>query len=214
MNDKFLRNDIVENYGWSTEEEPCSCNYIAPRITDILARLNAKRVLDIGSGNGALCARIATAGYEVVGVDFDKKGIELAQRTYPNIPFYNFGIHEDSACLLKNEREFDIAVSTEVIEHLFSPHLLPIYAKGCIKKGGHLIISTPYHGYLKNLAISALDKWDLHHTVLWHGGHIKFWSRATLTKLLSESGFRVEEFYGVGRLPYLWKSMILVAKKL
>lgn len=214
MNDKLLRNNIVENYGWSTEEEPCSCNYIAPRIIDILVKLNAKRVLDIGSGNGALCGRIASAGYEVVGVDFDKQGIELAQRTYPNIPFYNFGIHENSACLLKNEREFDIAVSTEVIEHLFSPHLLPSYAKGCLKKDGYLIISTPYHGYLKNLAISAFDKWDLHHTVLWHGGHIKFWSRATLSKLLSESGFRVEEFYGVGRLPYLWKSMILVAKKL
>ena len=74
------------------------------------------------------------------------------------------------------------------------------------------MISTPYHGYLKNLALSILDKWDKHHTVLWHGGHIKFWSRKTLTLLLQENGFNVIAFHGIGRLPYLLKSMILVAR--
>lgn len=77
---------------------------------------------------------------------------------------------------------------------------------------GYLVISTPYHGYLKNLALSIFNKWDDHHTPLWHGGHIKFWSRIMLTQLLEENGFQVIAFHGVGRLPWLWKSMILVAK--
>ena len=83
-----------------------------------------------------------------------------------------------------------------------------------LKPGGYLLVTTPYHGYLKNLALSVFGKWDKHHTALWHGGHIKFWSQATLTQLLSENGFRVDNFFGVGRLPYLWKSMVLVARKL
>lgn len=112
-----------------------------------------------------------------------------------------------------NEEPFDAVVSTEVIEHLFAPHLLPMYARDCLREGGYLILSTPYHGYLKDLALSISDNWDSHHTPLWHGGHIKFWSRATLTQLLSEHGFRVLGFSGVGRLPYLWKSMVLIAKK-
>lgn len=74
------------------------------------------------------------------------------------------------------------------------------------------MISTPYHGYLKNLALSVFNKWDKHHTPLWHGGHVKFWSRKTLTQLLEANGFKVTEFHGAGRLPWLWKSMILVAK--
>jgi len=45
------------------------------------------------------------------------------------------------------------------------------------------------------------------------GGHIKFWSRKTITQLLSENGFEVTEFSGVGRFPYLWKSMVIVAIK-
>jgi len=114
---------------------------------------------------------------------------------------------------LKCEQPFDAVVSTEVIEHLFAPHLLLQFAAGTLKSGGYIVISTPYHGYLKNLALSILDLWDKHHTPLWHGGHIKFWSKKTLSRLLHENGFVVVGFCGTGRIPYLWKSMILIAKK-
>jgi 2-polyprenyl-6-hydroxyphenyl methylase/3-demethylubiquinone-9 3-methyltransferase len=73
-------------------------------------------------------------------------------------------------------------------------------------------LSTPYHGYLKNLALALCDRWDHHHTALWHGGHIKFFSRATIGRLLSDNGFEVQGFRGVGRVPYLWKSMVVVGR--
>jgi hypothetical protein len=87
-----------------------------------------------------------------------------------------------------------------------------MFARKLLPVGGYLVISTPYHGYLKNIALSIFNKWDKHHTVLWHGGHIKFWSRKTLTQLLQDNGFEVVGFVGAGRFPYLWKSMILVAR--
>jgi 2-polyprenyl-3-methyl-5-hydroxy-6-metoxy-1,4-benzoquinol methylase len=208
-----MAENIVDDYGWSSDQGPQSCGYIAPRILELLKQLNVKRVLDLGAGNGALCAQIGLQGYEVAGVEYDKAGFELARTSHPAISFYNFGVQDNPAELLSQEQAFDAVVSTEVIEHLFSPHLLPIYARGVLKQGGYLIVTTPYHGYLKNLALTIFGKWDHHHTVLWHGGHIKFWSRATLTQLLTENGFRVVGFSGVGRMPYLWKSMVLVAQK-
>lgn len=72
-----------------------------------------------------------------------------------------------------------------------------------------MIISTPYHGYLKNLVLSLLGQMDYHFHVLWDGGHIKFWSKKTLTKLLEEQGVEDIEFRGCGRFPFLWKSMVL-----
>ena len=127
--------------------------------------------------------------------------------------FFEIGVEDDPCEITSTEGLFDAVVSTEVIEHLYSPHLLPAFSLKCLKPGGILILSSPYHGYVKNLMLSLFGKWDHHHTALWCGGHIKFWSKKTLSQLLDANGFNVESFYGVGRLPWLWKSMILVAKK-
>jgi 2-polyprenyl-3-methyl-5-hydroxy-6-metoxy-1,4-benzoquinol methylase len=98
-----------------------------------------------------------------------------------------------------------------VIEHLYDPRTFIRRVQECLRPGGVLVLSTPYHGYLKNVFIALSAKFDAHVEPLWDGGHIKFWSRSTLTALLEEMGFRVAGFVGVGRIPYLWKSMVLVS---
>jgi 2-polyprenyl-6-hydroxyphenyl methylase/3-demethylubiquinone-9 3-methyltransferase len=75
------------------------------------------------------------------------------------------------------------------------------------------IISTPYHGYLKNLALGVVGKWDAHFDPLWDGGHVKFFSVRTLRMLLTEAGFSNIRFIRVGRIPQLAKGMIAVAQK-
>lgn len=74
-------------------------------------------------------------------------------------------------------------------------------------------MSTPYHGYLKNFMISILNKWDAHHFSLVEGGHIKFFSMRTLRTIIERNGFVVKEIKGVGRVPYLWGTMVAVAFK-
>ena len=63
--------------------------------------------------------------------------------------------------MIGNEN-FDVAIATEVIEHLVTPFNLPRFAKQLLRPGGHLIISTPYHGYLKNLILALTNRWDAH----------------------------------------------------
>lgn len=207
-----MSDNTVQNYGWKHAQALPSGNYITPQVLSLLKQIKARRVMDLGSGNGAMCSLMSSEGYSVVGCEYDQQGCELARQGHPGIAFYNLGVQDDPAAMIDQEGLFDAVTSTEVIEHLYSPHLLPQFARKCLKPGGHLIISTPYHGYLKNLALAITGKWDDHHTPLWHGGHIKFWCRRTLTELLESNGFEVLSFHGVGRAPYLWKSMILVAK--
>ena len=76
-----------------------------------------------------------------------------------------------------------------------------------------LICSTPYRGYLKNCALALTGKIDAHFPAIWDGGYIKFWSRRTLTALLQEASFQAVAFRGAGRLPWLWKSMLIAAHK-
>ena len=104
-------------------------------------------------------------------------------------------------------------VSLEVVEHVYYPRR---YAKAIfdlLEPGGHAVISTPYHGYLKNLALALVGKMDFHYTALWDHGHIKFWSVATLSRLFIEQGMQLEKVLRVGRVPILAKSMILVFRK-
>lgn len=104
-------------------------------------------------------------------------------------------------------------ISLEVVEHIFLPRNFARNCYGFLKPGGRLILSTPYHGYLKNLALALTGALDKHFTALWDFGHIKFWSRRTLTALLTEQGFEDIRFQGAGRVPWLWKSMVLCARK-
>ncbi|HMF53126.1 MAG TPA: class I SAM-dependent methyltransferase, partial [Edaphobacter sp.] len=107
----------------------------------------------------------------------------------------------------------DVILSTEVIEHVYNPRAFLKTAFDLLKPNGKLVITTPYHGYCKNVVLSISGKMDRHFTVLWDHGHIKFWSRKTLTLALEETGFKVEQFHGSGRVPYLWKSMVIMARK-
>jgi 2-polyprenyl-3-methyl-5-hydroxy-6-metoxy-1,4-benzoquinol methylase len=164
------------------------------------------RVLDLGCGNGSLSHLISQQGYEVVGVDESSSGIKFACLSYPHCHFIQASIYNLPYKELSSS--FDIVISCEVIEHLLYPKELIRSAKKCLKPKGQLIITTPYHGYIKNLTLAVLGKLDQHFTVLWDGGHIKFFSVATLTKMLEEQGFKEIRFKFAGRLPYLWKSMI------
>jgi 2-polyprenyl-3-methyl-5-hydroxy-6-metoxy-1,4-benzoquinol methylase len=137
----------------------------------------------------------------------------MARCAYPLIKFYNFGLEDDPNKILQLEGKFDICISTEVVEHLYFPRMLPIFAKAVLNDNGFFIISTPYHGYLKNLLLSIFGYWDKHLDPLWDGGHIKIWSKKTLTILLQQNGFRVIKFYGAGRFPFLWKSIIVVSER-
>lgn len=204
---------VVDEFDCSPVEAPQYCSYVAPKVLQILKQLKARRVLDLGSGSGDMCGQLVAHGFDTVGVEYYAGAVLAARRAYPDIPFYGMGVHDDPAELMETEYPFDAVISTEVIEHLYCPDLLPQFAASVMSKGGYLILTTPYHGYLKNLALSLTDSWDSHFSPMWRGGHIKFWSRKTLTRLLADNGFEVVSFRGAGRLPYLWKSMVLVARK-
>jgi 2-polyprenyl-3-methyl-5-hydroxy-6-metoxy-1,4-benzoquinol methylase len=170
------------------------------------------RVLDVGCGNGYWAGWFVEHGAQVVGLDPSPSGIRVARESVPTARFEEAIVSTDTLSQL-SEQPFDLVVSFEVVEHVYSPKTWALGCFSALKPGGTLVCSTPYHGYLKNLAIALLGKWDRHHETLHEGGHIKFWSVVTLTRQLEEVGFRDVQFCGAGRYPWLWKSMVLSARK-
>jgi 2-polyprenyl-6-hydroxyphenyl methylase/3-demethylubiquinone-9 3-methyltransferase len=204
-------------FGWTYPPQQLSGSHcvLVPYLMQVLRRLAPEptkfRVIDIGCGNGAVTNLIRERGFKnVEGIEPSEDGVEVAKRAFPELTVSRASAYED---LPRKFGQFDAVVCLEVIEHLYSPDSLARNIHGLLRDGGFALLSTPYHGYVKNVALSVAGKWDFHHHPLVEHGHIKFWSRNTLEALLARAGLRVVEFHRLGRVPILAKSMFVVATK-
>ena len=200
---------IDRTYNWQDLKRPNCFNFYENKILKLIKFYNPKNILDIGSGNGYLCGKLKKLNFNISGIEPDIKGFNLSKDFYKDVIFYNISCYDNPNQI---NQKFDLIISTEVIEHLYYPSKLIEFSKKLLKPKGIFILTTPYHGYLKNLAISIINGWDKHFTVDWDGGHIKFWSIKTLNHLLIRHDFNILSNIGVGRLPFLWKGLITVSQ--
>jgi len=199
----------VSVYEFQTKGAALSHGYLMPALEPLLqAHGSSKRVFELGCGNGSTAAHLHAKGYQVTGIDPSESGLDVA--TERGLDLYHGSTEEDIAGRFGT---FPVVISLEVIEHVFSPKLYAERVHDLLEPGGVAIISTPYHGYLKNLALAVTGKMEGHFTALWEGGHIKFFSRETLGILFQRVGLEEIDFKRVGRVPQLAKSMIGVYRK-
>lgn len=204
-----LNSETNPNYGWKSAEPLADHAYTLPAIRNLLPA-GTSTILDVGCGNGYIASQLAANGHTVVAVDTSEDGIEIARKACPAVRFEVYSAYDD---LRQFADAVDVVVSSEVIEHLYRPALFLKNIHAVLRPGGYVIITTPYHGYLKNLALSLFNRWDKHFTVEWEGGHIKFFSPQTLDRMLRSCGFDDLVFHNAGRVRWLWKSMICRARK-
>ena len=204
----------IGGYNYENAEHSHSHDYLLPTVMRLLTDLDVPikkwRIFELGCGNGSTAANLQEIDYEVIGVDPSVEGISQAQIAYPDIQLKVGDCYSD---LAKSYGKFPIVLSLEVVEHVFLPREFARRVYDLLEEGGVAIISTPFHGYWKNLSLALSGKMDEHYTALWDYGHIKFWSEKTLTQLLLDEGFKSVRFERVGRIKTLAKSMIAVAQK-
>lgn len=210
-----MNQNEISGYRWESASLTPSHDYLLPALMDELERLRSPvagktRLFELGCGNGSVANVIAQQGWNVTGVDPSTEGIAQANAQYPLLNLHAGSAYED---LVGRYGQFPIVTSLEVVEHVYFPRQYAATLFSLVESGGVAIVSTPYHGYWKNLALSLTGKMDAHFTALWDHGHIKFWSMNTLGVLLREAGFVDIRFERVGRIPILAKSMIAIARK-
>jgi SAM-dependent methyltransferase len=200
-----------KDYFFEDESPLLSQAYLFDPILEIIKKHKPQSILDLGCGNGAIANKLIQMGYNVYGVDGSELGINYANSINPA----RFFVSQFESNELPEDlpiKKFEMVISTEVVEHVYSPKQYTEYCKKALLPNGYFVVSTPYHGYLKNILLAVFNKMDGHYGPLWEGGHVKFWSKKTLEILLKMNGFSDFEFKGCGRIPYIWKSMIIVGK--
>ena len=123
--------------------------------------------LDLGCGSGRFL-ELAPGG---VGVDPDPDSL---------------GLPLDGHHLPLDHASVDLVWCSEVIEHVADPLGLLFEARRVLRPGGRLLLTTPAHPWLRRVAIAAL-RFDAHFDPL--GGHLRFFTRASLARTLAAAGF-------------------------
>jgi len=205
-------NQTIIEYQYSNHEPTWDDSYLLKPILKVIDNHpdRDKSIFEIGCGNGTTANYLSNLGFDVTGIDSSKSGIHIANNAYPELKLFQGSVYDD---LAEQYGKFPFVVSLEVIEHCFYPRKFVKTFYELIEDNGVGIISTPYHGYWKNLALAVTGKMDAHFTVLWDGGHIKFFSEKTLRILLEEAGFQKITIIRVGRILPLAKSLIAIVEK-
>lgn len=207
---RLIMTDRNIEYHYDSANETDAHKVLHPALVGIVREFKPKRVFDLGCGNGTTANLLSGEVETVVGIDASVSAIRHANQAFPKLRIEIGSAYDDLAAKYGT---YDMVISLEVVEHLYDPRAYARNLLNLLRPGGVAVVSTPYHGYWKNLALAATGKMDAHFWALWDGGHIKFWSIRTLTTLLHEQGFDIVRFDRVGRIPPLAKSMIAIARR-
>ena len=171
------------------------------RVAQVIAESGAKRVLDLGCGDGKLITRLLTVKglEEIVGVEVSSIELARADARFAELP----DLMKRKLKLLQGSliyrdtrlRGYDIAVVVEVIEHLELdrlPHLERALFGGA--RPASVIVTTPNRDY--NVLFESLPAGQFRHP-----DHRFEWSRAEFSdwaeRVAAEHGYSVR-FEGLG----------------
>lgn len=155
------------------------------RIKNIKKFVKKGKFLDIGSSFGGFLERAKIAGFDTYGVEVSpfssefsrKNGLEIYTGEYLDNPY--------------GDNFFNVITLVEVIEHLLNPDLVFKKLYSQLQTNGLLLLQTAnFEGQ------QAIDFKSNYHYYL--PGHLYYYSKSNLEKILKKVGFRKTiMYYGV-----------------
>ena len=207
-----LKDDVeYENFYFEEEEsgDPERPITSFPRVEWAIERLRAmgaKKVLEVGIGDGVPAFLYADAGFQVVGVDIDPRRVQRANRyavkkgyltesykeehraTTPDIGpgsrvSFHYGPAESIPQKVKDMGPFDAVVLSELLEHVADPKKVLDEADTF---GAHVLITTP----------DGASSWSFFqnkkHPGSTHSGHVRALALHELEDLIVRRGRLIE----------------------
>jgi 2-polyprenyl-3-methyl-5-hydroxy-6-metoxy-1,4-benzoquinol methylase len=150
-----------------------------------------QRVLDVGCGSGLLGMRLRERGNTVWGADRASDVAALAKGRLDRFLLLDVLDYELVGEILGAER-FDAIVFADVLEHLPDPVATLRSYRRFLAPDGVILISVPNVAVWNVRAGLLLGRFEYTPTGTLDSTHLRFFTRASLAKVLHEAGLRIE----------------------
>lgn len=205
IKDKIINEDYYDiyfkdaKYASLTDLKSRFQKYRISKILQMYTPNKEEIVLDLGCGWGTFCFALAPLCKEVIGVDFNKNGIDFCNRILEKSIFKNIKfLCADAQNTGLRSNSIDVIICADLFEHLY-PNTFENVLDECyrlLRVGGKLIIWTPHRGHileiLKNNNIILRKE----------AGHVDYKSMDYLIKNLGNRKFVIKKnYYAESHIP-------------
>lgn len=171
----------------------------------------AKKVIDIGCGNGAFAAAIkAQNNAEVWGIEYmEAHGIKAKNK----LDKIYIGKCEDFIKELPNNY-FDVIYFNDVLEHLAYPDNVLKIIKSKLVKNGVVISSIPNMRFYKTFKRLLFKKdWKYEEYGVMDKTHLRFFTKKSIKRMYEDLGYTIIKHEGINKSksikPYLFYTLTL-----
>jgi len=180
-----------------------------PKLKKLIPLEDNITIIDFGCGNGKILEEIKKINFKarLIGLDVSETALEQARKNLPEVKFYK--INDGEKIPLKSEIA-DFIFSSEVIEHIYDTENAFSEMARILRPGGKILLTTPYHGLIKNLLITIFA-FNKHFNPV--GPHIRFFTKKTLLNLLIKNNLKPIKIGYYGRFWPISHSIYVLAQK-
>jgi ubiquinone/menaquinone biosynthesis C-methylase UbiE len=162
--------------------------------------------LDVGGGDGGTSGLwLAEHAGSYLDVDISESAVARARTRGLDAE-----VIEDAAALPFADASFDVVVCFEILEHLVAPREAAKEAMRVLRPGGRLLVSVPNVAHWRHrLDLALHGVFDPYGDGLsieqpWRDPHLRFFTPATLARMLLELGFVKVRISGYSEKPALF----------
>ena len=178
-------------FGRYGEVETASDKYeVKPRhdLLSLLPSQDFNSIIEFGCADGTNLLffghNLGVESQNLVGVDICRS----ARSSYEGFQFHHDSVEH---FLSTNTQPFDLAILSDVLEHLYNPWAVLRLISRIMHGSSKLLLSVPNLENLRYVDSVMSGAFNYAETGLFDQTHIRFFSSATLLKALEQTGFQI-----------------------
>ncbi|MFC2170384.1 glycosyltransferase [Calditrichota bacterium] len=151
---------------------------------------NAIKILDVGCGGGGLARTLKNENSDrwIAGIELNDAAADQAEEVMDVVIRTDIEAWQPEFA----EGELDCIIFADILEHLVDPYSLLKRIRRLLKPDGCVIISLPNIRNYKVIGELLNGRWRYRDAGIMDSTHLRFFTRAEITRLLDQAGFRVD----------------------